>query len=163
MYEDIFSNMDTRFDIITIRRIASSIHSLVNVDLDHTADVQFHVWGPSLNKAFENIAPCMANYITDLSTVTIDENTPVEFKVTGIITFISHLVFLERSCIDSLYLNLNTAPLILLYLSLAHDMHSLLFAYMDEMLFRFSTDGFICARVEIIEFDKDKYKLTLKG
>lgn len=53
------------------------------VDLDHTADIQLHAWGDSLRHAFENIVPCMFNYITDLSLVEIDENENVEFIVKG--------------------------------------------------------------------------------
>ena len=57
--------------------------NLCELDLDHTADVQFHVWGLSLEEAFRNVAPCMANYITDLSTVDVDLESPVEFDVGG--------------------------------------------------------------------------------
>ena len=32
--------------------------------LDHTADVQLHSWGASLDEAFQNIIPCMFNYMT---------------------------------------------------------------------------------------------------
>jgi hypothetical protein len=51
--------------------------------LDHTADVQLHAWGSSLEKAFENIVPCMFNYMTDLATVKIDPVKTIEFTVTG--------------------------------------------------------------------------------
>ena len=37
--------------------------------LDHTADVQFHAWGDSLEEAFEQVVVCMFSYITDLHTV----------------------------------------------------------------------------------------------
>lgn len=41
--------------------------------LDHTADVQFHVWGKDLAAALEHLVPCMSNYMTDLSTVEVRE------------------------------------------------------------------------------------------
>lgn len=42
-------------------------------------------------------------------------------------------------------------------------MQSLLFAYMDELLFKFCTESFCCARVEIKEFDKTEWKLTFEA
>ena len=44
-----------------------------------------------------------------------------------------------------------------------HDMESLLFTYMDEFLFRFCTDGFCCVRVEILNFDREKFEIQLKA
>lgn len=44
-----------------------------------------------------------------------------------------------------------------------HDLQSLLFAYMDEMLFRFCTDGFCFKRVEIIDFNLTSFSITLIG
>ena len=82
--------------------------------LDHTADVQCHSWGESLKHAFENMAPCMFNYMTDLALVKEDPTSTEEvIEVKG------------------------------------HDMKSLLFNYMDEMLFRFSTDSFCTVRVKV--------------
>jgi hypothetical protein len=42
-------------------------------------------------------------------------------------------------------------------------MQSLLFAYLDEMLFHFSTDLFICKEVEIIELDHDTFRIVAIG
>jgi SHS2 domain-containing protein len=83
--------------------------------LDHTADVQCHTWGPTLEAAFEHMAPCMFNYMTDLSDIVEDPSAMEEFTVKG------------------------------------HDLKSLLFAYMDEMLFRFCTDGLCIRRVEVLQ------------
>ena len=44
-----------------------------------------------------------------------------------------------------------------------HDLQSLLFNYMDELLFRFCTDGFCCARVDILRFDRDKHEIQLRA
>jgi SHS2 domain-containing protein len=44
-----------------------------------------------------------------------------------------------------------------------HDMESLLFSYMDELLFQFNGDYFVCKRVEIVEFDRDQWKIRAVG
>lgn len=83
--------------------------------LDHTADVQCHSWGPTLEAAFESMAPCMFNYMTDLALVKEGEDggPGEEMEVIG------------------------------------HDMKSLLFNYLDEMLFRFCTDQYCVTRVKV--------------
>lgn len=95
--------------------------------LDHTADVQCHSWGKTLKDAFENMGPCMFNYMTDLSTVAIDESKTILIEAKG------------------------------------HDMQSLLFNFMDEMLFRFCTEAFICAKLEIVRFDRDNFQIDFKA
>lgn len=113
-----------------------ALHTLESTDgcdgefyeyLDHTADVQCHTWGKTLEEAFGVMIPCMFNYMTDLSKVEIQPDQAVEFIVQS------------------------------------HDMKSLLFKYMDEFLFRFSTDGFCCKKATILEFDKKAFKLTVRG
>ena len=43
-------------------------------------------------------------------------------------------------------------------------MNSLLFNYMDEMLFRFCTDGLLIVRVEITgKIDREAHKFTCKA
>jgi SHS2 domain-containing protein len=46
--------------------------------LDHTADVQFHSWGETLEEAFEQMVVCMFSYITDLHTVETTGSNTVE-------------------------------------------------------------------------------------
>eukprot|EP01038_Epipyxis_sp_PR26KG_P010488 gene10488-14095_t len=97
--------------------------------LDHTADVQCHTWGSTLKEAFENMAPCMLNYMTDISNITSDPEESLELTVCG------------------------------------HDMQSLLYNYMNELLFKFSTDSFCTVKVDIKEFDRENFKInaTLHG
>jgi SHS2 domain-containing protein len=45
----------------------------------------------------------------------------------------------------------------------AHDMQSLLFRYMDEFLFRFCTDGFACKTATILSFDRESFKIKVRG
>uniref|UniRef100_A0A7S1EA40 Archease domain-containing protein n=1 Tax=Hemiselmis andersenii TaxID=464988 RepID=A0A7S1EA40_HEMAN len=45
----------------------------------------------------------------------------------------------------------------------AHDMQSLLYAFMDEFLYQFSVDGFVARRVTITSFDRETWKITAKG
>jgi SHS2 domain-containing protein len=53
------------------------------LDLDHTADVQLHCWGSNLLEAFQNMAPCMLNYMTDINNVKIDPEESLEIIVQG--------------------------------------------------------------------------------
>ncbi len=66
-----------------------SHHNSVNfnlyTDLDHTADVQCHAWGATLKDAFQNMAPCMMNYMTDLTLVNIDPDEPANITIEGIV------------------------------------------------------------------------------
>ncbi|XXQ34078.1 RNA-splicing ligase RtcB like protein [Plasmodiophora brassicae] len=51
--------------------------------LPHTADVQFHAWGSSLKELFEQMGYCMFHYLTDLTTVDIDDSYDWLLEVTG--------------------------------------------------------------------------------
>jgi SHS2 domain-containing protein len=128
------------------------------LDLDHTADVQFHCWGKSLEDAFANMAPCMFNYMTDLQTVEIDPSLTEEFTVKGSLRPIP-LCKMRGSYLPKVVLLNTFLPLC----TAGHDMHSLLFAYMDELLFRFCTDGFCCLKVDIVSFDRNQFEITLRA
>ena len=53
------------------------------VDLDHTADVQCHAWGETIVAAFENMAECMINYMTDIHLIDIDPEETQHIVVSG--------------------------------------------------------------------------------
>lgn len=42
-----------------------------------------------------------------------------------------------------------------------HDMMSLLFNFLDELLFAFCGDDFVCKDIKILSFDSDEFKITV--
>mmetsp|Transcript_89671 Transcript_89671/g.239636 ORF Transcript_89671/g.239636 Transcript_89671/m.239636 type:complete len:256 (+) Transcript_89671:5-772(+) len=94
--------------------------------LDHTADVQFHSWGSSLEEALEQMVVCMFSYITELEKVE-ELGEPIIVEVSG------------------------------------HDMESLVYALLDEFLFRFSVDGFVVRRVQLLQLDRQGFRARACG
>lgn len=90
--------------------------------LDHTADVQLHAWGESLEEAFEQCAMAMFGYMTELDRVEMTKVHHVEAE--------------------------------------GHDLPSLLFHFLDELLFMFSAEPYIIARkVKITEMDRENFRI----
>ena len=81
--------------------------------LDHTADVQLHASGPTLEVAMGALGQSLFGYMTDLERVEPDDARAQSFEVRG------------------------------------HDLPSLLFAFLDELLFRFAVDGVVCCEVRV--------------
>lgn len=44
-----------------------------------------------------------------------------------------------------------------------HDMHSLLFNFLDELLFVFSTELFVPVELQITEFDRSQWRIHASG
>lgn len=44
-----------------------------------------------------------------------------------------------------------------------HDLHSLLYSFMDEFLFNFSTEFIVSKEVEITEWDTENFKIKATG
>ena len=57
------------------------------------------------------------------------------------------------------------SSIITIYSFEGHDLQTLLFAYMDELLFQFSADGFTVRKITITDFDTTNYKIraTIEG
>lgn len=53
------------------------------LDLDHTADVQCHAWGKDVKEAFEHMATCMLNYMTDIKLIPEDPSESITITVSG--------------------------------------------------------------------------------
>eukprot|EP01032_Pedospumella_encystans_P014201 gene14201-16326_t len=131
-HQQILDNIEAR------KQITHNISTLQSKDgragqyyeyLDHTADVQCHAWGATMKEAFQNMAPCMMNYMTDLTLVNIDPGEPTDITIE------------------------------------AHDLQSLLYNFMNEILFKFSSDSFCTVKADITEFDENTFSLkaTLYG
>ena len=98
---------------------------LLAADLDHTADIQLHSWGDSLEEALEQVALAMFSYITDLDRVSIDPSRTESFEVSG------------------------------------HDWDSLLFNFLDELLYRFSANEFVPRDLSVTEVDRVRFRLRV--
>lgn len=67
-------------------------HSSILEDLDHTADVQLHAWGDTLEEAFEQCAMAMFGYMTEIDTVEISECQDVEADGHDILSLLFHFL-----------------------------------------------------------------------
>ncbi|XP_046393270.1 protein archease-like [Ischnura elegans] len=93
--------------------------------LDHTADVQLHAWGDTLEEAFEQCGMAMYGYMTEIDYVAIKYTIDIEAE--------------------------------------GHDLLSLLYHFLDELLFIFCADHFFIARVvRILEFDAENFKIKAR-
>lgn len=111
--------------------------------LDHTADVQLHAWSPaSLAGAFAQCALAMYGYMTDLDKVELsarDDTDDDEHCRHG------------RGSRDS---GKASSRLCTVELEArGHDAKSLLYNFLDECLYNFSTEYFVMRRVEVLQFD----------
>ncbi|XP_063312042.1 protein archease [Pelobates fuscus] len=60
--------------------------------LDHTADVQLHAWGETLEEAFEQCAMAMFGYMTDIETVEPIDTVEVETEGDDLISLLYHFL-----------------------------------------------------------------------
>lgn len=93
--------------------------------LDHTADVQLHAWGATLNEAFEQAALAMFNYMTPLEAM-----QPLQARK---------------------------------YRAEGHDLESLLYAFLDELLFVFHIERLVCVDLTITRMDLEAFVIEAEG
>ncbi|XP_058052153.1 protein archease isoform X2 [Ahaetulla prasina] len=60
--------------------------------LDHTADVQLHAWGDTLEEAFEQCAMAMFGYMTDTETVEPLDTVEVEAEGHDMLSLLFHFL-----------------------------------------------------------------------
>ncbi|XP_026529508.1 protein archease isoform X1 [Notechis scutatus] len=60
--------------------------------LDHTADVQLHAWGDSLEEAFEQCAMAMFGYMTDTETVAPVDTVEVKAEGHDMLSLLFHFL-----------------------------------------------------------------------
>ncbi|XP_030073981.1 protein archease [Microcaecilia unicolor] len=60
--------------------------------LDHTADVQLHAWGDTLEEAFEQCAMAMFGYMTDIETVEPLDTVEVEAEGHDMLALLFHFL-----------------------------------------------------------------------
>ncbi|KAM4872803.1 protein archease isoform 1-T1 [Thomomys bottae] len=60
--------------------------------LDHTADVQLHAWGDTLEEAFEQCAMAMFGYMTDTGTVEPLQTVEVETQGDDLLSLLFHFL-----------------------------------------------------------------------
>ncbi|XP_038016789.1 protein archease isoform X2 [Motacilla alba alba] len=60
--------------------------------LDHTADVQLHAWGDTLEEAFEQCAMAMFGYMTDTGTVEPLDTVEVEAEGHDLLSLLFHFL-----------------------------------------------------------------------
>uniref|UniRef100_A0A665W7X1 Protein archease n=1 Tax=Echeneis naucrates TaxID=173247 RepID=A0A665W7X1_ECHNA len=74
--------------------------------LDHTADVQIHSWGDSLEEAFEQCAMGMFGYMTDTETVEPTDTIEVESEGEDMESLLFHFLddWLYKFCADLFFI-----------------------------------------------------------
>ena len=97
--------------------------------LDHTADIQLHAWGKTLEEAFEQQVLAVMGLVTEAQTV--DVHSPAAHR---------RQVAAE-----------------------GHDVQSLLYNFLDEWLFQFNADLFVCRRLKIISLDRTNWRIKSVG
>nr|CAD7601857.1 unnamed protein product [Timema genevievae] len=74
--------------------------------LDHTADVQIHAWGDSLEEAFEQSAMAMFAYMTEIEYVQMTESQDIEAEGHDILSLLFHFLdeFLFLFCAEPFFI-----------------------------------------------------------
>uniref|UniRef100_A0A3Q3NG04 Protein archease n=1 Tax=Labrus bergylta TaxID=56723 RepID=A0A3Q3NG04_9LABR len=96
---------DRELDLTAEQKATKSKYPPINKKyeyLDHTADVQIHSWGSSLEEAFEQCAMGMFGYMTDTETVEPIDTVEVESEGDDMESLLFHFLddWLYKFCAD---------------------------------------------------------------
>ena len=133
---------------MNVRCLVSHLHCVIYydclfcLDMDHPADVIIHGRGNTIAQAFEQVCIGMMNYMVPLQYVEIVPETEREVEVQGLKLF---------ECVGWI----PTAS--------GHDLENLLYTFLDEFFFIFSTDLFISKEVEILKLDESNFSIKAIG
>lgn len=131
------------------RTCACTIQPLLT-DLDHTADVQLHAWAPSLADTFGQLALAMCNYMTPIAGLTSDAEEEQYVQHAGI--RIPKWILVARILIAHNQSHSTIAVR-------GQDLHTLVFNFLDEVLFLFHTEAFVTTNVCVTELDTNQWSL----
>jgi SHS2 domain-containing protein len=136
---------------------------------DHTADIQIHSWGATVEECFAWAALGMMNYMTPLSRLAADAADAAAAgagedgaRVPGNANMRVEDVSVSVSDKESVGQR-KAEEVGVAFEVEAHDAHSLLFAFLDELLFRFHTDMTVCRRVQVGPIDRVNWRVRCVG
>ena len=127
---------------------------------DHTADIQIHSWGDSMEECFAWAALAMFNYMTPLkrlaSSALSAKGSAAGTRVPGNANMGTHEDNDEDDANDEDGEDAPaTEPNVGHSFEVeAHDAHSLLFAFLDELLFNFHTTMTVCNAVQVLPIER---------
>ena len=144
---------------------------------DHTADIQIHSWGASVEECFAWAALGMFNYMTPLENLRAsaaeaaaaahaagtelvpgDASEPGRARVPGNRNMRKPETPTAR---DASFASTDASTEVGFAFEVeAHDMQSLLFAFLDELLFRFHTSMTVCREVQVSRIDRAAWRLS---
>ena len=145
---------------------------------DHTADIQIHSWGASVEECFAWAALGMFNYMTPLANLRasaaeaaeatraagtavvpgdVSESQPGRARVPGNRNMRKPETPTVRDAGAS---TVAATEVGFAFEVEAHDMQSLLFAFLDELLFRFHTSMTVCRELQVSRIDRGAWRLS---
>ena len=140
--------------------------------LDHTADVQIHSWGSTLQEAFEQQVLGIMGLITDLSTIRVHAILPSErvaLERHAARAVLGEDALAGGEAAESNDVARGTAEGedvprgVREVCAEAHDLPSLLYQFLDEWLFQFNAELFVCRRLRIVALDRQRWTVASVG
>lgn len=131
---------------------------------DHTADIQIHSWGDSVEECFAWAALAMYNYMTPLKRLAKmnAKGSATGARVPGNANMGSFCE--DDDDVDEEADAPAAEPTVGHTFEVeAHDAHSLLFAFLDELLFNFHTTMTVCNAVQVMPIERGDTTWRVKG